>query len=96
MVTGQVSTSREAADSIRSEAGRIRTRVLRCIAQRGLYGATCDEVEQLLGLRHQTCSARIWELHRKELLVRTSTKRKTRSGRNAFVYVLAEGGRRNV
>ncbi len=48
-------------------------------------GAICDEAEEALGLRHQTCSARITELLAAKRVHRTQEKRKTRSGRMAAV-----------
>ena len=52
-------------------------------------GATCDEVEEALDLRHQTASARLNELHRRYgALVQDGTRR-TRSGRLAGVYRVA-------
>lgn len=48
-------------------------------------GAICDEAEAALGLRHQTCSARITELVRAKRAYRSQEKRKTRSGRMAAV-----------
>lgn len=49
-------------------------------------GATCDEAELELGLLHQTCSARLNDLHRAGLIRITTEKRVTRTGRKAFVY----------
>jgi Fic family protein len=51
-------------------------------------GLTCDEVEVLTGLKHQTASARIREL---ALLgvIQENGKRPTRSGRNAVIWRLA-------
>jgi predicted transcriptional regulator len=51
-----------------------------------LAGLTCDELEQETGLAHQTASARVNALWRDGLIQRTAEKRKTRSGRFAFVY----------
>ena len=79
-----VDTSIAAARSILPRLGTDEARVLACI--RVNSGNTCDEVEKILGLRHQTASARINGLVAKGLLVRTSRKRKTRSGREAAVY----------
>jgi predicted transcriptional regulator len=49
-------------------------------------GLTTDEVEQILGLNHQTASPRMWELHKRSLIGDTGKRRKTRSGRLAAVY----------
>lgn len=61
-------------------------------------GVTCDDVEVYTGLAHQTCSARFRELSscqppfiQKVVLEDGSyLKRKTRSGRRAYVYVCTE------
>lgn len=47
---------------------------------------TCDEVEIVTGLKHQTASARIRELALKGLIKDSGKRRLTRSGRKAVVY----------
>lgn len=60
--------------------------ILDFVLSRGPHGATCEEIEELLGLSHQTASARCAEL--KALgAVRVAGQRKTKSGRNAGVLV---------
>ncbi len=54
---------------------------------RGAYGATCDELENLLQIKHQTCSARIAEMCRDGQIVNTGQTRPTSSGSMATVYV---------
>jgi predicted ArsR family transcriptional regulator len=78
------STSLDAAISVAEQAVGLRTRVLRVIFEH--RGLTCDEVEQILGLKHQTVSARIRELYALERLVESGERRKTRSGRSAIVW----------
>jgi hypothetical protein len=62
----------------------------------GAHGATCDEIEVELGLSHQTASARFKELDRKGTIVikmqktGIATRRKTRRGSKARVFVLAQ------
>jgi len=80
-------TSTAAAKSIKPAIGKIKRQVLRFIRDQG--GATCDEVEQYLDLRHQTASARIRELSVAGLIVANGEKRKTRSGRAALVWRIA-------
>ena len=90
-------TSRDAAVSIQDKVPTLQRKVLECIRAMPA-GLTCDEVESILDLRHQTCSARFRELAtcqppliRKLLLEDGSyAKRKTRSGRGAYVFVHAE------
>lgn len=79
-------TSRNAAKSIREGAAKLRERVRVAIARREHYGATCDELESLLEMRHQTCSARVHELAKVGAIVDSGERRKTRSGRKAAVY----------
>jgi DNA-binding transcriptional ArsR family regulator len=77
-------TSKDAAHSI--SAGTVRDWVLKRIRFRRSKGATCEELEDALDLRHQTVSARLTEL-RLMGKVRIIGTRKTRSGRDARVYV---------
>jgi predicted ArsR family transcriptional regulator len=52
-------------------------------------GLTCWEVEQKLGLLHQTCSARFDDLSKAGQIGRTLRTRPTGSGSPATVYRLA-------
>ena len=80
-------TSKDAADSI-GDVTALRAAVLDFIKSRGKKGATCDEAEMALGLKHQTASARFWELNLKfKRIIKTDKKRPTRSGRSARVYI---------
>jgi hypothetical protein len=65
-------------------------RVLETISACKYQGATCDEVEQILRMTHQTCSARFNDLAGEGKIVRTEKRRKTRSSRPAGVYVAME------
>ena len=49
--------------------------------------ATCEEIETRLNIKHQTASARINDLIKKGLVHDSSFRRKTKSGRNAIVWV---------
>ena len=80
-------TSREAADSVEPYAGAWRGKVLDLIRRSAAQGATCDEVEQRLNLRHQTASARIWELRRLGWIQDGGVRRLTRANRRAVVWV---------
>jgi hypothetical protein len=81
-------TSKEAAASMVQAAPAIRQKVLNYVQQCGATGATCDEVEEALGLSHQTASARITELrHKFKKIMPAGFKRETRSGRMANCYV---------
>jgi hypothetical protein len=91
-------TSKGASASIQAVLGPLQQRVLRYIDSCGAKGATCDETEEALDMRHQTASARIRELSLKDkiLLIEVGAKpdgtkryqtRATRSKRQARVYV---------
>jgi Fic family protein len=65
-----------------------RARIVRLTIVRGKHGLTCDEAERLLGLKHQTCSARFTDLVKDGRLTRTEERRPTRSGCPARVHIV--------
>ena len=79
-------TSRQAAESIEGSVDTMRARVLAFIRSSGLDGATDDEMEAEMGMRHQTVSARRRELVLKGLVRDSGSRRETRSGRKATVW----------
>lgn len=79
--------SAEANDSIAAVKPTLRKRVVEYVRSRGTDGATSDEIEVALGMRHQTASARITEAKQLGLLEKTGTRRPTRSGHSAAVLV---------
>jgi hypothetical protein len=83
-------TSQQAADSIAPSASALRQIVLEAIRSRRRDGATCDEIEASLAMKHQTASARITELKADQSVVDSGARRRTRSNRNAAVLVAAE------
>jgi hypothetical protein len=80
-------TSKAAAESMREGAAYQRQTVLAHITECGMDGATSDEVEAKLTMRHQSASARFVDLARLDLIVDSKQRRKTRSGRTAAVWV---------
>ena len=70
---------------------RCRATVLERVAAAGQIGLTCDELETLTGMQHQTCSARVTELLAEKRIHFTTARRKTRSGKSARVYFLGSG-----
>lgn len=63
----------------------MKMRVLNAIRDCGRRGATCEELEDLLVMRHQTVSARLVDLQRDEVVV-SKKMRLTSSGRPAKVW----------
>jgi predicted transcriptional regulator len=80
-------TSKAAAESI--NALSMRGIALETIKRAGLHGMTSDELEATIGMRHQTASARIRELALGGNIFDSGQRRKTRSGRNAAVWLAA-------
>jgi len=78
-------TSKDAAESMVPHVGRLQGVILDHV-RRSPTGFTCDEIEIITGLRHQSASARVRELFLKGM-IRRDGKRKTSSGRQAHVYV---------
>lgn len=81
-----VRTSDEAAEAMGNDGSRLRRLVFNLIAFHG--GLTCQEVEHITGIAHETVSARIWELRLKGWLLNSWKKRRTVSGRSAYVWVV--------
>jgi hypothetical protein len=82
-------TSKAAADTIQPDTARQKREILDFIGRFPTTGATCDEVEWGLGIRHQTASARISELKAAGRIIDSGARRPTASGRKAAVYVIA-------
>jgi predicted transcriptional regulator len=75
-----------------------KARIIARFERLGRAGATCDDIELLLGMAHQTASPRITELKKAGILVPKPLKggnlfeyerRLTRTGSTAAVWVLA-------
>lgn len=82
-----VDTSAWAAESVRHTAPKARAKVVAAFAQHGPL--TCEQVEQVTGMSHQSCSARIREAVQKDEIVWTGDYRKGSSGRMQRVYKAA-------
>lgn len=83
-------TSKSAAELIDAGVKTIREQVFGIIANKGNYGATADEVAELLNLSSFTVRPRVTELYKQGKITRADTKRKNKSGLNAYVYVLSK------
>ena len=81
-------TSREAAESIAPDLGRLEQMVFDALRGAGTWGRTCDELEVLLDMKHQTASARLIGVEQQGAICKLARTRLTRSGRNAAVYVI--------
>jgi len=79
-------TSRDAAIS-NSTSGAMREKIYAHVCSKSLHGTTADEVAARFTLVPGTVSARFRGLELDEMIVKTTVKRLTRSGRNANVYV---------
>jgi hypothetical protein len=78
-----------AAAALSVSAADLREEVLFAIRASGAHGMTCDEIETLLEMRHQTASARVHELQRGKWIKDSGQRRATRSGRKATVWTAA-------
>lgn len=84
-------TSLEALQSVRPTNPATRESILQAIRNAGGSGLTCDQVEAISYGAHQNVSARINELARAGKIKDSGYRRKTRSGRNAIVWIEGDG-----
>ena len=85
----KVDTSIEAAELIKAGADTIRRKVFNVIINKGSFGATADEVADLLALSSFTVRPRVTELYKQNKIERKD-KRKNASQRLAYVYVVSK------
>lgn len=81
-------TSKAAAESIARASPALRARVEAYLASRGSAGATDNEIELALRMRHQTASARRRELVQLGHVRDSLARRPTDSGRTACVWAI--------
>jgi len=81
-------TSRAAAESI--EAETLRGSVWLAIHKEGSEGATDEEIAERLGLAGNTARPRRRELAVRNIVADSGTRRTTRAGRKAIVWVAVE------
>lgn len=79
-------TSRLAAESSRPRAPTDRATILEYLLAQGAHGATNEEISDALGIKLQTVCPRMLELRQADQAV-SAGRRKTRSGRDAEVWV---------
>ncbi len=82
-------TSRAAAEGIRPTASTLRTKVLDYLRQCGERGATDEEMQIGIPMASSTQRPRRIELVARNLVRDSWAKRKTASGRDAAVWVVA-------
>ena len=82
-------TSAIAARMLAGKLGELQQKVLDCIRACGEEGATDDEIEKILGMRHQTASARRRELVLGEVIIDSGRTRINASKRPGTVWVVA-------
>ncbi len=85
----QVDTSIEAAEAIKEGLETIRNKVFNVIANKGNFGATADEVAELLNYSPFTVRPRVTELFKLNKIERKD-KRKNLSQKAAYVYVVSK------
>jgi hypothetical protein len=83
-------TSRQAYAGAKIESNE--DRLIDMITRVGADGITCDEFIARTGIPHQSASPVFTALTLRGVLMRTRTKRETRAGYKAAVYVLAPPG----
>ena len=80
-------TSRLAWESVQQYLPAVDAAILRVLLEQD--GATCDEIERVTGLKHQTVSAQLAHLREANLVAKSGHLRRTGSGRSAHVYIVA-------
>jgi hypothetical protein len=89
---GDVSTSVEAAHSMKDVATAHRRHILRILSTRP-DGLIHTDFDAIMGWDRVTAARRCTELLQMGLITRTGEKRKTPSNRSACVYVITDAGR---
>jgi len=77
-------TSIEAYDSVQEYIPTIIQRIYKILLKTS--PKTCDELEMILGMKHQTVSASLRKLFKLGLIKDIGERRLTRSGRKAIVW----------
>lgn len=77
-------TSQHAATSMQPHTPHMHQTILQLLDTHGPL--TCDHIEHLTGWKHQTTSARLWELTKTGIVEDSGQRSRTRSGRTARLY----------
>jgi len=81
-------TSTQAAVSVRGKAATLRQQVYEHLHSKGRYGATDEEMQDALEMNPSTQRPRRKELETNNQITDSGQRRRTRSGRNAIVWVI--------
>lgn len=76
--------------SMKPDTARLRRIVFSAVRYKGAHGITCDELEELCKLTHQTAGPRLRELFLMNRIRDSGKRRLTRSGRKAIVWVVVK------
>lgn len=82
-------TAKKAALNVAPRTGTQRWKILNFVQNMGAYGATDDEMIVGLGMLHQSVGPRRLELVEGGFLVDSGATRKTRTGQDAIVWIIA-------
>jgi len=83
-------TSKQAADQIQESAKTLRAKLFRFIKSRGEYGCTDEEAQTSLPMLPSTQRPRRVELSNLGLIQKNGQTRKTKSNRNAAVWIASD------
>lgn len=89
-------TARLAALRAMPRSGTQRRKVLALIRRKGLYGATDEEMQEILGMHHNSQTPRRKELEEGDWIIDSGRTRQTLSDTPAIVWVLSENGTRKL
>ena len=84
-------TSVHSRDLLDRKKNNYRQKIYDFIRSMTQKGATCDEIQVMLKLRHETASGFIRFLTQDGFLIDSGDRRKTRTGRSAIVWMAVEG-----
>lgn len=89
-------TARIAALRAMPRSGTQRRRVLALIRRKGAYGATDEEMQDILAMHHNSQTPRRKELEEGDWIIDSGRTRLTDSGSPAIVWVMSENGKRKL
>lgn len=90
---GDAETSREAAEAIAPDCGRLQRLALDAIRRAGEDGMTAEEVAEALEVARVSAQPRISELRRKGLVEKSNRRRRNpSSGKSAVAWIAVTNG----